>query len=105
MEMSQLSSEEERPQPQRIDFGKRLGAYLLDILASWVGGFIIGVAAGASLITYLSNELDIRLGEHGDFGDVILGAIGGMLGIIAGTLLTTLFNMILEAFTGQSIGK
>ena len=45
------------------------------------------------------------MGDGDDIGGLIIGVIGGILGVFVGMLLTTLFNILLEAFTGQSIGK
>lgn len=96
--------EEARQAPVRIDFGKRLGAYILDAIFNLVGGIIIGLIAGATLAAYFFNDLSVNMGED-DIGGLIIGVIGGMLGTIAGMLITAALNILLEALTGQSIGK
>jgi uncharacterized RDD family membrane protein YckC len=58
---------EEKAAAERIGFGRRLGAYLLDIIVALIGGGVIGMFAGAMYII--------------------------------------LVIMLLEAFTGQTIGK
>jgi len=44
-----LLQEEVKTAPERIGFGRRLGAYVLDIVVSLGGGFVIGMFAGAGL--------------------------------------------------------
>ena len=41
--------DEARPAPERIGFGKRLGAYLLDLIVSGIIGAVIGIFAGTTL--------------------------------------------------------
>lgn len=96
--------EEARPAPVRIDFGKRLGAYVLDAIFNSIGGVIIGLIAGATLASYFFNEIDVNM-DGDDIGGLIIGIIGGMLGTLAGMLITAAINILLEAITGQSIGK
>ncbi len=105
MEQNQpIFQEEARLAPVRIDLGKRLGAYVLDGIFISIGGVIIGLIAGATLSAYFFDDINVQYGQD-DIGGLIIGVIGGMLGVIAGILLTAALNILLEALTGQSIGK
>lgn len=96
--------EEARPVPVRIAFGKRLGAYILDSILNSIGGVILGLIAGATLAAYFFDDIAVKM-DGDDIGGIIIGVIGGMLGVVAGMLITATLNILLEAFTGQSIGK
>lgn len=106
MESNESLSQEERPALERVGFGKRLGAYLLDFVAAGIGGAIIGMFAGATLAAlFFATEAGEGMDEAEALGGGIVGIIGGMLGTIAGMLIIVLLIMLLEAFTGQTIGK
>lgn len=106
METNESLSQEERPAPVRVGFGKRLGAYLLDFVAAGIGGSIIGMFAGAGLAAiFFATEVGDSMDEADAVGGGIVGLVGGMLGTIAGMLLIVLLIMVMEAFTGQTIGK
>lgn len=96
--------EEARPVAVRIAFGKRLGAYILDSILNSIGGIILGLIAGATLAAYFFDDIAVKM-DGDDIGGIIIGVIGGMLGVVAGMLITATLNILLEAFTGQSIGK
>jgi uncharacterized RDD family membrane protein YckC len=98
---------EEKAAPERIGFGRRLGAYLLDFAVAGVVGGTIGMFAGATLsaLFFASEEMDEAMEVAGEAGGPFMAVIGGMLGSIAGMMLIFLFIMLLEAFTGQTIGK
>lgn len=91
---------------ERIGFGKRLGAYLLDFVAAGIGGSIIGMFAGATLTAlFFASEAGEGMEDAEMLGGGIMAIIGGMLGTVAGMMLVVLLIMLLEAFTGQTIGK
>jgi uncharacterized RDD family membrane protein YckC len=98
---------EEKAAPERIGFGRRLGAYLLDFAVAGVVGGTIGMFAGATLsaLFFASEEMDEAMDMAGEAGGPFVAMMGGMLGSIAGMMLIFLFIMLLEAFTGQTIGK
>ena len=97
---------EEKAAPERVGFGRRLGAYLLDIVVALVGGGVIGMFAGAGLTAlFFASEMNEGMEEADALGGGVVALLGGMLGTIAGAMLIILFIMLLEAFTGQTIGK
>ncbi len=101
-----VSQEQTQSTPERIGFGKRLGAYLLDFVAAGIGGSIIGMFAGAALATlFFASEMGEGMDEAEALGGGFVGIIGGMLGTVAGMMLIVLLIMLMEAFTGQTIGK
>lgn len=97
---------EEKAAPERIGFGRRLGAYLLDIIVALVGGGVIGIFAGASLTAlFFASEMNEGMEEAEALGGGMVAMLGGFLGTFAGAMLIILVIMLLEAFTGQTIGK
>ncbi len=107
METNESMSQETGAPPARIGFGKRLGAYLLDMVAAGIGGGVIGIFAGASLAAIImgSGEMGSEMEGAEMAGGALAGMMAGMAGTIAGMLLIFLIIMLLEAFTGQTIGK
>lgn len=106
METNESIVQEERPVPVRVGFGKRLGAYLLDFVAAGIGGSIIGTFAGAGLAAiFFATEVGESMDEADALSGGIIGLIGGMLGTLAGIMLIVLIIMVMEALTGQTIGK
>ena len=97
---------EEKAAPERIGFGRRLGAYLLDFVVAGIGGSVIGFFAGASLTAlFFANEMSEGMEEAEALGGGVVAFLGGLLGTFAGMILIFLAIMLLEAFTGQTIGK
>ena len=97
---------EEKAAPERIGFGRRLGAYLLDVVVAGVGGGVIGMFAGAGLTAlFFASEMNEGMEEAEALGGGMVALLGGMLGTIAGMMLIFLFIMLLEAITGQTVGK
>jgi uncharacterized RDD family membrane protein YckC len=93
---------------QRIGFGPRLGALLIDlvlvvILAVVLGGFIggmFGAAAGGG-----GAALSTGTGSDAQSAAAMGGVIGAVLGMaIAGTLIGCVYSL-LEGFTGYTLGK
>ena len=97
---------EEKAAPERIGFGRRLGAYLLDFVVAGIGGFVIGIFAGAGLTAlFFASEMSEGMEEAEALGGGVVAFLGGLLGTFAGMMLIFLVIMLLEAFTGQTIGK
>jgi len=108
METNESVTQEAQAAPERIGFGKRLGAYLLDIVIAGAGGFAIGIFAGTALAA-LFFATEARAGEGMEEADAMAGGmagiIGGFAGTLAGMMLIFLIIMLMEAFTGQTFGK
>lgn len=106
METNESFTQEAKAPAERIGFGKRLGAFLLDIVISGAGGFAIGIFAGTALAAlFFSADMVEGTEEAEAMASGIVGMLGGMLGTIAGMMLIFLLIMLLEAFTGQTFGK
>lgn len=93
--------------PERVGFGKRFGAYLIDfILAGIIGGFV-GARYGDQLASmFYGNEMNEAMGEIEAAGlDGFEGIMEGMMGTIASISLVVFVIMLLDAFLGQTIGK
>ena len=102
-----LLQEEAKAAPERIGFGRRLGAYLLDLVVAGIGGGVIGMFAGAGLtaLFFATENMDEAMEGAEEVGGAFVALMGGMLGTLAGMMLIILAIMILEAFTGQTVGK
>lgn len=92
---------------ERVGFGPRLGAAILDAVFSIIIGFILA-PIGAAIGGGVGQAAGGTLGETGE--EVLIGqAAGGILGIILGAmamiLLATVLYGLIEAFTGASPGK
>jgi uncharacterized RDD family membrane protein YckC len=106
METNESFTQEPQTPAERIGFGKRLGAYLLDVVIAGAGGFIIGIFAGTALAAlFFASDMIEGTEEAEAIGGGIVGMLGGMVGTIAGMMLIFLLIMLLEAFTGQTFGK
>ena len=98
--------DEARPAPERIGFGKRLGAYLLDLIVSGIIGAVIGIFAGTTLAAlFFAGDYVEGSADAEAIGASFAGILGGLMGSIAGMVLILFLIMLLEAFTGQTIGK
>lgn len=94
---------------ERIGFGKRLGAWIIDLVLQGVAGGIIGSIAGATLVGLFFAEMassdmganDIEAAAVGG----VMGMLGGIIGTVAGMYLMMFVFMIIEAFTGATPGK
>ena len=88
---------------QRIGFGRRLGAYLLDGLTVGILGSVIGPFAGAGIGALIIGP---QLAAIPGLEELGAGAIvGSMVGFIGGFIILGFLNMLLEGIIGQSIGK
>ena len=101
-----LLQEEAKAAPERIGFGRRLGAYLLDVVIAGIGGFFVTMFAGAGLTAlFFANEMNEGLEEAEAAGEGFVTLMSSFFGIMAGMSIVFLAIMVLEAFTGQTIGK
>lgn len=89
--------------PERVGFGTRFGALIIDIVIISVIAFIIGMVGFTSGIL-LGGAAGAGIGQTPEsaIGGSIFGAVTGF---VAGTLLATFIYSLLEAFTGLTIGK
>jgi len=80
--------------PERIGFGKRLGAYLLDGIFTTIAAGVVGYALKDLFVGLVPADPDVS-GEAGAWIAAITGAAG---------LCAVLYGLI-EGFTGASPGK
>ena len=88
----------------RIGFGKRFGALLLDCVLIGVGAFFLGSTIGGLL--------GVAAGGGAASGDqsaatsaAIGGAIGAAVGFVAAAALIGVVYFLVEGFTGFTLGK
>lgn len=91
----------------RIGFGKRLGAILLDCLIVGTGSFFLGSTIGGLLGVAAGGIAGAGGGgeESAATGAAIGGAIGAALGFVAAMALIWVIYFLMEGFTGFTLGK
>lgn len=89
----------------RVGFGRRLGAYLLDMLVIMILGSFVGMLIGEELTTIFFSDQVVE-NHAAQFESLGLGNfIDGLLNIISGISITGLILVVMEGVLGQSIGK
>jgi uncharacterized RDD family membrane protein YckC len=83
----------------RIGFGSRFGAYLIDIVLAMVIGFVLGAVGGSALLGIFGGA------EGGELGAMLGASFGAIAGAMAGIPLAFLIFMLMDAFMGQTPGK
>jgi uncharacterized RDD family membrane protein YckC len=95
---------------QRVGFGPRLGAWLLDFVivcvlaflgGSTIGG-LIGVTAGAALSGAMANQAD-SLSAAG--AAALGGLFGGIVAFFIAAAVIGIVYFLIEGFTGYTLGK
>ncbi len=91
---------------ERVGFGKRLGAFLLDCVIVWVlawllGGTIGGLLGGTlgSLAAPAMTDVDPAAAA------ATAGLVGAMMGVIAAAAVIGTVYFLVEGFTGFTLGK
>jgi uncharacterized RDD family membrane protein YckC len=103
--------EEDNPKMNntRVGFGRRLGAYLLDILIVMVVGSFVGAFVGNELTQIFfqdqMEQYDLMAGQFDNLGFDFIGFMTKFLEIMAGVSITGLSLFIVEGAFGQSFGK
>ena len=91
---------------ERIGFGRRLGAYMLDVLIVMVCGTIVGLIIGDQLYPLFFGK---QMGQFNQLSDQLGGKFTvffqKMMEITSGISVTGLILFILEGAFGQSFGK
>ena len=87
----------------RIGFGTRLGAFIIDAIIICIIAFILGMMGlagggilGAATGAAVGNSAEGALGG---------GIVGAIMGFVAGAVIASFVYSLLEAFTGLTIGK
>jgi uncharacterized RDD family membrane protein YckC len=94
---------------QRVGFGPRLGAWLLDcvivfVLAFFGGGTIgglIGVTAGAAIGGAMATQADSMAAASAALG----GLFGGLVAFFIAAAVIGMVYFLIEGFTGYTLGK
>ncbi len=104
-----LETEQIKSGNERIGFGRRLGAYMLDVLAMIVLGSIIGVLVGDQLaLIFFQDQIaqyEVMSDQFSHIDFDFMGLMMGILEIMAGISITGLLLFIMEGAFGQSFGK
>jgi len=94
---------------QRVGFGPRLGAWLLDVVIVGVLAFLGGGTIGGMLGMTAASALSGAMATQADSAAAAMAAVGGLLGgifvfVIAATIISCAYFLI-EGFTGYTLGK
>jgi uncharacterized RDD family membrane protein YckC len=91
---------------QRIGFGKRLAALVLDCVIVWVLAFFGGTTIGG-LLGYAGGSAASSLGLTDSTGSLAAlgGALGAIFGFIVAAVVISAVYFLLEGFTGYTVGK
>lgn len=92
---------------ERIGFGLRLGAYLIDGIVIGIVGGILGMVVGGMLGAG-AGAAAASAGAAGDdaaAAAVVTGAVGALAGGMIGSGLVSIGWIIWEGLTGQALGK
>jgi uncharacterized RDD family membrane protein YckC len=94
---------------ERVGFGTRLGAYLIDTLIVLVVGSIIGLLIGDHLVPIVFGEqleeFNSMEEQFSEFNFDFMGLLMKFFAVMAGIPIVTIILFILEGSLGQSIGK
>lgn len=94
---------------ERIGFGTRFGAYLIDTLTVLILGSIIGLLIGDQLAPIIFGEqLEEFNSMEDQFGEIdfdFMGLIMKFFALMAGIPIVTIGLFVLEGAIGQSVGK
>jgi len=89
---------------ERIGFGTRLGAYLIDAVLAGIVGAIVGAIAGSAIAGLFFSSAGMS-GEMGAEAGALGGVIGGAIGTVAGSMLAYIAFLVMEGLLGQTPGK
>jgi len=89
----------------RIGFGKRLGAILLDCIIVGTGSFFLGSTIGGLLGVAAGGIAGAGGEESAATSAAIGGAIGAIVGFVAAMALIWVIYFLMEGFTGFTLGK
>ena len=93
---------------KRIGFGKRLGAYLLDIVIIYLISMGIGALGGGAIFATIMGTADAAAGSGGEMeaaAGMLGGALAGVMAAIAGVIVVSILIYIIEGLTGITPGK
>lgn len=93
---------------ERKGFGPRLGAILVDMVFTIIGGVVVGAVLGGTLGALAgagAASSEGLSGEEAEAAAAVAGVLGGMIGIVLGVALVGILYGLIEAFTGASPGK
>jgi len=93
---------------ERIGFGMRLGAALIDVVIMLVGGVVVGLVFGGilgSLLGAAGGAGGAIEGAGAAGGAVAVGLLGMIMGAMIGLVVFGVLYGLIEAFTGASPGK
>ncbi len=94
------------PKNERIGFGRRLGAYMLDVLIVMIFGTIVGLIIGDQLYPLFFGKQMLQFNQLSDqLGGKFTVFFQKMMEITSGISVTGLILFILEGAFGQSFGK
>jgi len=104
MENQILDNLKEQRAIERVGFGTRLGASLLDILFALIVGVILGMFIGDTL-SFLVPDKEAMYDKIKGLDHLYYNIMTYVVKFIAGTTFVSYINILIEMTTGSSIGK
>ncbi len=92
---------------KRIGFGRRLGAWLVDVVLVTVLSFVVGPVVGWLVGARLGGAAGGSQGAAAGaaFGGLLGAMVGAMVGFLIGLLVLGTLYYLIEGFTGWTLGK
>ncbi|MGH7674744.1 MAG: RDD family protein [Gemmatimonadales bacterium] len=91
---------------ERVGFGKRLGAFLLDCVIVWVLAYLLGGTIGGLVGNRLGSLAPPNMtGADPGTAALTAGMIGTMMGVVAAAAVLGTVYFLVEGFTGFTLGK
>lgn len=89
----------------RIGFGPRLGAYVLDLIIIWLIGWVVGMFAGGAIGALIMNSGSAESAEASQAAGALGGILGGMAAMVGTVMLASFVVFLIEGLTGVTPGK
>lgn len=89
----------------RIGFGRRLGAFLIDLMVNLIAGGIFGMILGAIFFGAQINEQYANGASGVNWAGIFGSFLGAFFGLFLGFFYLTILLGMIEGLTGWSIGK
>ncbi len=90
---------------ERIGFGLRLGAYLIDTIVIWIIGGILGFVLGGVLGVGVGATAGAGGSDEAAQAAALAGVMGAIVGTVIGVGIASIGWIAWEGLTGQALGK
>ena len=105
--LDQMNAAQAGASAQRVGFGPRFGAILIDVVLILVLAVLLAPLAakiGSATVNTSSFTADLSAEER-EAAEALGGLFGAIVGIVIGFVVASFLYNLVEAFTGGSLGK